>query len=599
MSKNHLPERKEIPTDLTWDLTLIYADAAEWEKDFQQLDELQENFNRFRNQLADSSAVLRDAIQALDALERLLEKLYTYAHLLHDEDTGNAEGKTLESRAASRASEISAECAWFEPELLAIDDEKMQSMLQSDELAFYSESLRELLRAKKHTLSEKEERILGALSDVLGAPDEIYEVMTDADMRFPLIKDQHGKKQELSHGSYRRFIESPDRKVRKRAFKAMFSSYKNIIHSCSATLDNTVKRHVVKARLRNYDSALAMALFDDELPEALYTGLIESVHRSIPALTEYLELRKKVLKLKKLDMFDLYNPLLKSVNTACTYEEAKTMVLEALSVMGKEYTQIVKQAFDERWIDVMECRRKRSGAYSGGCYDTAPYILLNFNGTLNDVFTLAHEMGHSLHSYFSRRTQDFHYANYPIFAAEIASTTNELLLHDYLMKKYANDKAMQITLLVHLIDEVRSCIYRQTMFAELELDIHRLQENNTPLTAELLCENYRKLNDLYYGKAVSADELIQYEWARIPHFYYNFYVFKYATGLSAAMKFAQNILSGDRTLLEKYYSFLKAGGSKPVLEILSDAGVDFIHGNVVDDALNNFSSMVRQLKKLL
>ena len=599
MSKNHLPERKDIPQELTWDLSLIYADIESWEKDFTSLSCLQNQFNTYRGHLHESASMLKNAIQALDALERRLEKLYTYAHLFHDGDIGNAQGKTLEARASARASEICADCAWFEPELLAIDDEKMQIMLQSDELAFYKASIRELLRAKEHTLSEKEERILGALSDVLGAPDEIYEVLTDADMRFPLIKAQHGKKLELSHGSYRKFIESPDRKVRKRAFKAMFTSYKNIIHSCSATLNNTVKRHVVKANLRHYDSALQMALFDDELPEKLYTGLIDSVHRSIPALTEYLKLRKKVLKLKKLNMYDLYNPLVKTSDKTYSYEEAKNMILEALSVMGKEYTQVVQRAFDERWIDVMECRRKRSGAYSGGCYDTVPYILLNYNGTLNDVFTLAHEMGHSMHSYFSHQAQDFHYADYPIFAAEIASTTNELLLYDYLMKKYSGNEDMQITLLVHLIDEVRACIFRQTMFAEFELDIHRLQENNTPLTAELLCNNYRKLNDLYYGKAVDADELIGCEWARIPHFYYNFYVFKYATGLSAAMKFSQNILSGNTLLLERYYSFLKAGGSKPVLEILADAGVDFLNDQVVDDALKLFEKMVKQLKKLL
>ena len=298
-------------------------------------------------------------------------------------------------------------------------------------------------------------------------------------------------------------------------------------------------------------------------------------------------------------MYDLYTPLAKRNEHVYTYEEAQEMVLKAFEVMGEEYVATVKRAFAERWVDVMECRRKRSGAYSSGCYDTVPYLLLNFNGTLNDVFTLAHELGHSMHSYFSHKHQEYHYASYPIFAAEIASTTNELLLHDYLMKKYADDPAMQSTLLVHLIDEVRACIYRQTMFAEFELDIHELREKDVPLTADLLCENYYKLNDKYYGGAVKADELIKYEWARIPHFYYNFYVFKYATGLSAAMKFAANILSGDATLKEKYYSFLKAGDSKNVLEILKDAGVDFINYPVVDDALKDFGKLVKQLKKVL
>ncbi len=599
MSRKALPERKDIPVELTWDLTLIYPDSDAWEKDFIRLDELVKDFNAYRGKLSESAVILNDAIAALDNMERLLEKLYTYAHLKHDEDTAEPAAKSLENRASGKAAAISAECAWFEPELLAIDDEKMQSMLSEKVLAFYKPSIEELLRAKKHTLSEKEERILGALSDVLSSPAEIYESLTDADLRFPMVRRENKDKVELTSGNYIKFLESSDRKVRKHAFKAMFSSYKNIINSCASTMDGTVKKHVVSARLRNYSSALDKALFADELPRELYTNLIESVHRHIPELTEYLKFRKKKLKLKKLDMYDLYTPLAKRDEHVYTYEEAQEMVLKAFEVMGEEYVNTVKRAFAERWVDVMECRRKRSGAYSSGCYDTVPYLLLNFNGTLNDVFTLAHELGHSMHSYFSHKHQEYHYASYPIFAAEIASTTNELLLHDYLMKKYADDPAMQSTLLVHLIDEVRACIYRQTMFAEFELDIHELREKDVPLTADLLCENYYKLNDKYYGGAVKADDLIKYEWARIPHFYYNFYVFKYATGLSAAMKFAANILSGDTTLKEKYYSFLKAGDSKNVLEILKDAGVDFINYPVVDDALKDFGKLVKQLKKVL
>lgn len=599
MSRKALPERKDIPLELTWDLTLIYPDSDAWEKDFIYLDELVKEFNSYRGKLSESAVMLHDAIVALDNMERLLEKLYTYAHLKHDEDTAEPTAKSLENRASGKAAAISAECAWFEPELLAIDDEKMQSMLSEKVLSFYKPSIEELLRAKKHTLSEKEERILGALSDVLSSPAEIYESLTDADLRFPMVRRENKDKVELTSGNYIKFLESSDRKVRKHAFKAMFSSYKNIINSCASTMDGTVKKHVVSARLRNYPSALDKALFADELPRELYTNLIQSVHRHIPELTEYLKFRKKKLKLKKLDMYDLYTPLAKRDEHVYTYEEAQEMVLKAFEVMGEEYVNTVKRAFAERWVDVMECRRKRSGAYSSGCYDTVPYLLLNFNGTLNDVFTLAHELGHSLHSYFSHKHQEYHYASYPIFAAEIASTTNELLLYDYLMKKYADDPAMQSTLLVHLIDEVRACIYRQTMFAEFELDIHELREKDVPLTADLLCENYYKLNDKYYGGAVKADDLIRYEWARIPHFYYNFYVFKYATGLSAAMKFAANILSGDATLKEKYYSFLKAGDSKNVLEILKDAGVDFINYPVVDDALKDFGKLVKQLKKVL
>ena len=599
MSKKELPERKDIPLAMTWDLTVVYPDTEAWEREFAELDLYVEKFNAYRGRLAESAAVLHDAIAALDNMERRLEKLYTYAHLKHDEDTAEPLAKTLENRASGKAAAISAECAWFEPELLAVDDEKISAMLQEEVLQFYKPSIEELLRAKKHTLSEKEERILGALSDVLSAPSEIYESLTDADMRFPVIRRANKDKVELTCGNYIKFLESPERKVRKRAFKAMFTSYKNVVNSCASTMDATVKKHVVSARLRNYASALEKVLFTDELPRELYTNLIESVHRHIPELTAYLKFRSKKLKLKNLNMYDLYTPLTKRAEHVYTYEEAQNMVLEAFKVMGEEYVSVVRRAFDERWVDVMECRRKRSGAYSSGCYDTPPYLLLNFNGTLNDVFTLAHELGHSMHSYFSHKNQEYHYASYPIFAAEIASTTNELLLHDYLMKKYAADPAMQAALLVHLIDEIRACIYRQTMFAEFELDIHELREKDVPLTADLLCRNYYKLNDRYYGGAVKADELIKYEWARIPHFYYNFYVFKYATGLSAAMKFAANILSGDEALRDKYYTFLKAGDSRNVLDILRDAGVDFINSPVVDDALEEFGRLVRKLKKVL
>ena len=599
MSKKELQLRKDIPVELTWDLTLIYQNTDEWEKDFAALDELVNIFNAYQGRLSGSAAVLNDAIAALDNMERKLEKLYTYAHLKHDEDTAEPLAKSLENRASGKAAAISAACAWFEPELLAIDDEKISAMLNEKVLEFYKPSIEELLRAKKHTLSEKEERILGALSDVLSSPEDIYESLTDADLRFPAVRRENKDKVELTSGNYIKFLESSDRKVRKRAFKAMFGSYRSIVNSCASTMDATVKKHVVSARLRNYTSALDKALFADELPQELYRNLIASVHRHIPELTEYLKFRRKKLKLKKLDMYDLYTPLVKRDEHIYTYQEAQKMVLEAFAVMGEEYVSVVKRAFDERWVDVMECRRKRSGAYSSGCYDTVPYLLLNFNGTLNDVFTLAHELGHSMHSYFSHKHQEYHYASYPIFAAEIASTTNELLLHDYLMKKYADDPAMQSTLLVHLIDEVRACIYRQTMFAEFELDIHELREKDVPLTADLLCKNYYELNARYYGGAVKADELIKYEWARIPHFYYNFYVFKYATGLSAAMKFAANILSGDESLKEKYYGFLKAGDSRNVLDILRTAGVDFINYPVVDDALKEFGKLVKQLKKVL
>ena len=593
-----LPERRELPEELTWDLSLMYADDDAWQKDFAALDPLLAAFTVFRGRLAESPALLRQALEALDALERKLDKVYTFAHLRHDENTADGAARARERAVRAKASDITAACAWFEPEIMAVGDAEMQTLLNAPELAFYKPSLEELRRAKPHTLSEVEERLLGTLSDLLTAPDDIYETLTDADMRFGKVADEHGERVELSHGNYIGFLESTDRKVRRRAFRAMFAGYRSIINTCSATLDGTVQRHVRKARLRHYPGALQAALFADELPEELYTNLIAAVHEAIPALTDYLRLRARCLKLKNPDMYDLFTPICPAPVAHYTFAEARDLVLDALQVMGEEYVRTAQRAFTERWIDVPECRGKRSGAYSGGCYDSAPYLLLNFHGTLNDVFTLAHELGHSMHSFFSHKHQEYHYANYSIFVAEVASITNEMLLLKHLLRQ-SHDPVLRASLLAHQANEIRTTIFRQTMFAEFELDIHRAAEQGKVLTADFLNEHYYRLNQFYYGGAIQADRLIQYEWARIPHFYYNFYVFKYATGMAAALKFARNILSGDAELKRRYFGFLCAGDSKPVLEIMRDAGVDLARKEAVSDSLREFGEVTAELEALL
>ena len=593
-----LPERRELPEELTWDLSLMYDGDDAWQKDFAALDALLAEFTAFRGRLAESPALLRQALAALDTLERKLDKVYTFAHLRNDENTADGAARARERSVRSKASEITAACAWFEPELMAVDDARMRELLDAPELAFYKPSLEELLRTKPHTLSEVEERLLGNLSDLLGAPDDLYETLTDADLRFGKIRDEHGEPAELSHGSYIGFLESGDRSVRHRAFRAMYHGYENIINTCAAALDGAVQRHVRTARLRHYGSALQAALFDDELPEELYTNLIAAVHEAIPALTSYLELRRRRLGLRKLDMYDLFNPICSAPVKHYTFAEARDLVLEALQVMGEEYLDAARRAFRERWIDVPECRGKRSGAYSGGCYDSAPYLLLNFHGTLNDVFTLAHELGHSMHSFFSHKHQEYHYANYSIFVAEVASITNEMLLLKHLLRR-SDDPVLRASLLAHQANEIRTTVFRQTMFAEFELDIHRAAEKGEVLTADFLNGHYYKLNALYHGGAIRADKLIRYEWARIPHFYYDFYVFKYATGMAAALKFARNILSGDAELKRRYFGFLCAGDSKPVLEIMRDAGVDLARKEVICDALREFGEVTAELEKLL
>lgn len=598
MDPHKVLDRKQVPEKMTWDIEAIYKNSGEWEKDFAAIPALVDKFMAFKGRLAESPAVLREAIEADDAMERLAEKVYVYAHLKSDEDTGNSENRSRVDRAGALFAEISGKAAWFDPEIMAVPEKKMDEMLKSSELEFYRRSLEELLRSRPHTLSEKEERILGMSSDVMGSASKTFGVLNNADLRFPKITIEDGKRVELTHGNYIKFLESPKRKVRKKAFRGMYTTYTKLRNTFASTLDSTVKKHVLSAKLRNYPSALNAALFSDDVPESVYTSLIQAVHDKLPALHKYMQLRCEVMELEKLDMFDIFNPLVPECKLEVTWEEAKNMVREAFKPLGKEYCKNLEKAFEQRWVDVLENRGKRSGAYSSGCYDTYPYLLLNFHGTLNDVFTLAHELGHSMHSFYSHREQPYHYADYRIFVAEVASTTNELLLHDYLMKKNTDDN-VRAYLLCHLLDELRGTIYRQTQFAEFELWMHQQAEKNIPLDADLLSRKYYELNKEYYGDSVDASQRIEMEWARIPHFYYNFYVYKYATGISAAVELLRNILSGDKEKINDYFGFLKAGGSKDVLDIMKDAGVDLSTPEPVHVALDLFNDTVDELRELL
>ncbi len=584
-----------ISGNQTWDLAALYADLADWEADFNRIRPLAEAFLAYRGRLAESPAVLRDAIAAGDAYERLGEKVYVFAHLRSDENTADNANRARVDRVEALFASLAETSAWFDPEVMAIPEETMKAFLEAPELAFYRRSLLELLREKPHTLSEPEERLLGTLGDVLGYPDKTFEILNDADLDFGRIRGEAGRSEPLTHGSYRRFLESPDREVRRRAFRRMFGTYHKFRNTFATTLDGAVKRHVVGAKIRHYPSALVKSLAGDNVPEAVYRNLIATVHDNLEGFYDYMKLRREVLKLDRLDMFDMYNPLVPGCRREYDFPEAVTLVKRALAPLGEEYAGKLELAFSQRWIDVPERRGKRSGAYSGGCYDSYPYLLLNYNRTLNDVFTLAHELGHSMHSYYSNSTQEYHYADYSIFVAEVASTTNEILLFEHLLEN-SSDRAFRAFLYGHLADEIRGTIYRQTMFAEFELLIHELVEAGTPLSADLLNEKYFELNKLYYGPEVEADPLIAVEWARIPHFYYNFYVYKYATGMSAAIRLAENLRSGDPAKREAYFGFLKAGDSKDVLDIMKDAGVDLSTPAPVAAALGRFRSTVASLR---
>ena len=587
-------KHSEIPVKDTWDLSLLYETEKEWESDFASLDTHLADFNAFRGKLGASASTLREAYEKSDDLQRISEKVYVYAHLLSDEDIANSANIGKLNRVTAKLAEIDGETAWFEPEILEFSDDKLKSYIESTELAFYRRSLEELLRDKPHTLSAPEEKIMGMASDALSTPDKAFSALNNVDIKFPEVPDGKGNKVPLSHGLFSKLLENSDRKIRKSAFDAMYDTFNEYRNVLATTLDGAVKTHVLNSRIRNYNSALKASLHNDNIPQDVYDNLISTVHRHLPAFHSYLELRRKALGLDEINMYDLHNPLVPECKLEVEWGEACDMVRKSLTVLGDEYSTILSKAFTERWIDIPECKGKRSGAYSSGCYDSVPYILMNFNGTLNHVFTLAHELGHSMHSYYSNHAQEYHYADYRIFVAEVASTTNELLLHDFLIKS-SDDEKFKLYLLNYLADGIRGTVYRQTMFAEFEKMIHEQFEQGIPLTADGLSELYYELNAKYHGSGMEPDQKIEIEWARIPHFYYNFYVYKYATGFSAAATLSKGILEGDQDKINGYLEFLKAGSTKDVLDIMKDAGVDLTTPAPVNATMELFAKTVKRL----
>lgn len=589
------PERENLPEWACWDLARIYAAPEEWEKDFASLDSLLAEHQAFRGRLAESPEVLKRAFETGDALALRLETLYVYANHKSDENLADSANSGRLARISARYAEIQGETAWFEPELLAVPSDRFRELMNSPVLAFYRRTLEQTERERAHTLSAKEERILGMSGDALSTPHAVFSKLNDADLRFPSIKNSKGEDTEITHANYISFLESSDRRVRRDAFEALYGVYQSFGNTFAALLEGTVKVGTLSAKLRGFPSARAAALFPDAVDESVYDGLVDAVRASLPLLHRYMKFRARALGLDKLDMYDVLNPLAPCPNAHFSWDEARKAVCDALAVFGSEYRRTLERAFEERWIDVFECRGKRSGAYSGGCYGKPPFVLMNFTGSLDSVFTLAHELGHSMHTWNSNEAQEYHYSSYRIFAAEVASTTNELLLHHHLMNA-SRDPMFQIHLLTHLLDTIRATVFRQTQFAEFERDIYAMKENDEPLTADSLCGKYRELNRIYYGPAVSDNELIRWEWARIPHFHYNFYVYKYATGLSAAAKLSQDIMRGN---VEPYRAFLRAGDTKDVLDLLRDAGVDFSTPQPVDAVMELFRDALDDLERRL
>lgn len=598
MSKQ-IPARKEVPKELTWDLEAIFPTDEAWEEAYRHVEDAISEFKAFQNTLAESAENLLLLFQLQDKLSLQLGKIYTYSHMRSDEDTANATYQAMNQRAMSLVVAFSSANSFVEPEILAIDETRIDAFLQENkELAYYEKALDDITRKRAHTLSKQEEEMLSEAAEALQTPSQVFSMLNNADMTFPTIKDEKGEEVELTHGRYIRFLESSDPSVRKAAFEAMYETYGKYKNTFAATLNGNVKKDNFYAKVRNYDSARASALDNNKIPETIYDNLVEAVNEKLPLLHRYTALRKKVLGLDELHMYDLYTPLVQDLDMKVTYEEAKDYVTKSLAPLGEAYVEIVKEGFNSRWVDVVENKGKRSGAYSSGAYGTNPYILMNWQDNVNDTYTLTHEFGHSVHSYYTRKHQDYRYGDYSIFVAEVASTCNEALLSEYLLENLEDDKE-KLYILNHFLEGFRGTFFRQTMFAEFEHDIHVQAQAGVPLTAEKLTEMYYDLNKKYFGEDIHIDEQIGLEWARIPHFYYNYYVYQYATGYAAATSLAKQILEEGAVAVERYTDFLKAGSSDYPIEVLKKAGVDMNTKAPILEALDVFEEKLNEFEALL
>jgi oligoendopeptidase F len=598
-TKKSLPLRSEIPVEETWRLEDIFPTDEAWEQEFQEVKKMIPKLAEYQGRLGESADVLYEALQYQDEVSMRLGKLYTYAHMRYDQDTTNAFYQGLNDRATSLYSEASSTMAFIVPEILAIDEAKLRSFLEEkQELKLYEHALDEINRQRPHVLSAEEEALLAQAAEVMQSSSSTFSMLNNADLTFPTIIDENGEEVEVTHGRFIRFLESTGRRVRRDAFKAVYDTYEKYKNTFASTLAGTVKKDNFFARVRRYKSAREAALSSNNIPESVYDNLIETVHEHLPLLHRYVRLRKKVLGLDELHMYDLYTPLVQDVKMEVTYEEAKEYMLKALAPLGEEYISIVKEGLENRWVDVRENKGKRSGAYSSGAYGTHPYILLNWQDNVNNLFTLVHEFGHSVHSYYTRKTQPYPYANYSIFVAEVASTCNEALLNDYLLKTMDEEKK-RLYLLNHYLEGFRGTVFRQTMFAEFEHMIHIKAQEGEALTADSLTSLYYELNKKYFGEDIVVDQEIGLEWARIPHFYYNYYVYQYATGFSAATALSKQILEEGEPAVKRYIEFLKAGSSDYPIEVLKKAGVDMTSAEPIRQACQVFAEKLEEMEKLL
>ena len=596
---NTLMKRSDIPQEYIWDLESIFLTNEDWENSFKGLQQCLPELEALKGTLAQSGQALLAVLQKRDELFEKLETLLVYASMRRDEDTTNSVYQGMYDRGMQLFVQALTVASYIEPEILALAEATLDGFVQETPgLSLYGQQLHDLNRKRSHIRSAEVEAVLAAAGEISEGPDAVFSMIDNADLKLPLIQNEEGAEVQLTKGNYLVYIRSTERRVRKEAFESMHSAYLKQRNTIATTLSSQIKGDIFYTRQRGYGSCRERALAQYNIPISVYDNLVGTVSEHIHLLDRYMRLRKRVLQLDKLHMYDLYVPIVKETADEISYREAGDTVVSALSPLGENYTSTIKRAFKERWIDVYETPGKRGGAYSGGGYTTRPFVLLNYQNKRDSMYTLAHELGHSMHSFFTRTYQPFQYGDYTIFVAEVASTLNEGLLTEYLLKTSV-DPAVRLAILNHSLEDLRGTLFRQTMFAEFEQQIHSRAEQGEALTADMLSVMYRALNEKYYGAESVIDELIDIEWARIPHFYYNFYVYQYATGISAASALVQQILQEGTPAVDRYLKFLSSGSSDYSIELLKKAGVDMTTPEPVRQALQLFSSHLTQMEELI
>lgn len=592
-------KRSEVPIEQTWKLEAMYPSDQDWEKDADRLQDLLPKLQAFQGRLGESAATLLEALRLRDEIELIIDNVFTYANMRSHQDLGVSLYQGMTDRAQSLFTQAFSAASFMNPEILALPEKTVTNFLEENEdLRLYRIILERLLREKPHVLSPTEEKLLAEISEMADAPAMIYSRFSNADLMFPPVEDSEGKQHEVTEGHYRVLMESGDRTLRKNALKSLFGTYGEFKNTFGATYSASVKKDSFFAKVKNFGSALEMGLFPDNVSTDVYDNLISAIRSSLPDMHRYVELRKKALQLDELHYYDMFVPMVDQMKMNIPFDKAQEMAVEALKPLGEEYTSTVQRAFDERWIDIYPNKGKRSGAYSWGTYSSNPFILLNYTDTLDDLFVLVHELGHSVHSYYSHKTQPYPYSGYTIFVAEVASTLNENLLLEKLLAE-TTDKNMRMYLLNHSLDQFRSTVFRQTMFAEFEKETHAMVEAGQSLTAEDLGSLYFRLKGDYYGPGMVLDEELSHEWMRVSHFYNAFYVYKYATGFAAALALSRQIREEGAPAVERYLNFLSGGSSQDPIDLLKGAGIDMSSPEPIKDALRVFKERLEELESLI